>query len=100
MYEIQESCSHTRAHSLFLESLNRKFVGVRCASFRDIKEKICVSDGATGLMGGNISKNTPKPLGIFYLETTGEPPYVISNHLKFKNTSILYGPKRTQITHL
>lgn len=69
-----EKCSHVRAHDLFLESLTTEFKGIRCTS---LEKGICTSDNTIGIMGGDIPKDTPKPTGIFYLETTGEKPYII-----------------------
>lgn len=41
-------------------------------------------------MGGEITTTTPKPHGIFYLETTNAPPYVIPDYVSFKNITIIY----------
>lgn len=40
-------------------------------------------------MGGDVTLNTPKPNGIFYLETTGITPFVIPNHEAFKRINII-----------
>lgn len=41
-------------------------------------------------MGGDITYDSPKPLGIFYLETTSAPPYAIPDYESFKNITIIY----------
>lgn len=82
---FQETCSHSRAHHLFLESLTTEFKAIHCGSLEEIQGGVCTGDDTIGIMGGNILKNTQKPTGIFYLETTGEKPYVIPDHLSFKH---------------
>lgn len=42
-------------------------------------------------MGGDIALNTPKPHGIFYLETTGIAPFVIPNHEEFNKINLIPG---------
>lgn len=97
---IQEKCSHVRAHDLFLESLTTKFASIRCDSYRNIEEKKCLCDNTVGLMGGDLTRKSPKPQGIFYLETKGTPPYVIPDYQTFKDTLILckrIPPQKTRL---
>lgn len=97
-YGIQDKCSHDRAHHLFWESLTTKFMAIRCSSFLDIERKVCLCDKTVAMMGGDISRDSPKPQGIFYLETTGESPFVISDHHIFNQTTILCLRDIPQIT--
>lgn len=41
-------------------------------------------------MGGDITYDSPKPTGIFYLETSPAPPYVIPDYMSFKNITIIH----------
>lgn len=93
-----EKCSHVRAHHLFLESLTTQFVAIRCRSFLNIEFNLCTHDYTTALMGGDISRDSLKPHGIFYVETKGESPYVISNHRSFHGTKLIYLPERSEST--
>lgn len=88
---IQDKCSHVRSHHLYLESLTTNFTAVRCGSFDEIQMKLCWSNNNSfGLMGGDITKDTVKPHGSFYLETNGESPYVISDYRNFNHSLIFH----------
>lgn len=41
-------------------------------------------------MGGDITANTPKPYGSFYLETNNISPFVIPDYKSYKNIEIIY----------
>lgn len=97
---IKEKCSHVRSHHLFLESLTTNFTAVRCSSFEEIEENLCISDNTIGLMGGDITRHTPKPYGSFYLETNGESPYVIPDYRSFNRSLILYKATESQLNKL
>lgn len=68
------SCSHSRAHALFAESItSNRFVGRRCANFAQITSRNCpTGQGANGIMGGNAVKTLT---GVFFLETNGASPF-------------------------
>lgn len=86
---ILDKCSHDRAHHLFLESLTEKFTANHCDTPSIIDCVKCTFDGATAQMGGDITATTPKPYGIFYLETNGESPFLIPDYENFnKNVEI------------
>lgn len=40
-------------------------------------------------MGGDITANTPKPYGAFYLETNDSSPFVIPDYKSYKNIEII-----------
>lgn len=86
---IPEKCSHVRAHHLFLESLSTEFIGVQCVSYEEITDRKCTLNNITGKMGGNLDKNSPKPFGIFYLETNLEAPYVKPDVKTFNNVDFV-----------
>lgn len=84
-----DKCSHVRAHHLYLESLTTNFTAVRCGSFHEIQSKLCWStNNSLGLMGGDITPDTQNPHGSFYLETNGQPPYVIPDYRNFNHSLI------------
>lgn len=97
---IQEKCSHVRSHHLFLESLTTNFTAVRCSSYEEIEDRMCINDGTIGSMGGDIDRHTPKPYGSFYLETKGESPYVIPDYRSFNHSLILYKVTESQLNQL
>lgn len=85
-----DRCSHIRANRLFLESLTMNFTAIRCDSLEEVQSGLCLFDNVTALMGGDITaETTPKPNGIFYLETRSESPYVISDYQSYNKTVIL-----------
>lgn len=40
-------------------------------------------------MGGDLTKEKERPVGIFYLETMDDPPYVISDVNRFDHIRIV-----------
>lgn len=89
-YVVLDKCSHHRSHQLFWETLTSNFTAIRCASLDEITNHTCTFDNVTTIMGGDITYDRPKPHGIFYLETTNIPPYVIPDYKSFKNITIIY----------
>lgn len=55
----------------------------------------CTFDGVTATMGGDITATTPKPYGIFYLETRAESPFAIPHYRSFKRNIEIYTCKQT-----
>lgn len=82
------SCSHNRANDLFWESLRSNFTAIHCASSQEIQHDQCTFDNVTALMAGNITSNTNKPHGVFYLETNADVPFSIEDYKSFKNIQI------------
>lgn len=74
--------------------MGHKYPSVQCISFEEIEEGECsvVNRGETFLMGGDLTRNSPKPKGVFYLETNDadEAPHSISNVDEFKDIGFVY----------
>lgn len=69
-------CSHSRAHHLFVESLNHNcFLATKCGSYEEIKNKNCTSSGPNAYMGGEVDQLLQASEGIYYLPTNPDPPY-------------------------
>lgn len=83
-----DKCSHGRATKLFRESLSSNFTAMKCSSYKQIKNGRCSFFGVTGIMGGDVTSNAHKPIGIFYLETKEDNPYVISDISAFTKIKI------------
>jgi pancreatic triacylglycerol lipase len=69
------SCSHSRAHALFAESIiSNRFVSTRCNSFNEATNQNCNGDRNTSMGGepGNIGLR-----GIFHLRTNGNSPFAM-----------------------
>lgn len=86
---VSEKCNHARVHDLFLESLFMKFEAIQCVSYEEIQKNHCTFFNATSIMGGEITKRTLKPHGIFYLETNSQSPYNIPDYKNFKNIQLV-----------
>lgn len=87
---IPDKCSHHRSHELFWETLTANFTAIKCASYEEIQENQCTFNNITTQMGGDITANTPKPYGSFYLETNNVSPFVIPDYKSYKNIQIIY----------
>lgn len=85
LFSPPEKCSHVRSHHIFLESLTTNYTAIQCVSYEEIQENKCTFNNVTALMGGDITANTPKSYGIFYLETKLSPPYNIPDYRSFNN---------------
>lgn len=86
---IFDKCSHDRAHNLFLESLSSNFTAIHCDSHLEIQCGKCTFDDVTATMGGDITATSPKPYGIFYLETKDKSPYIIPDYNSFNKTVVI-----------
>lgn len=90
LVSLLEKCSHVRAHHLFLESLTINSTAIHCDSLKEVQSGVCAFDNVVAPMGGDIrAETTPKPYGIFYLETRSESPYIISDYHGFNKAVIL-----------
>jgi pancreatic triacylglycerol lipase len=70
--DLSGSCSHSRAHEFFAESITSNgFVGRRCNNYQEIVNQSCNGAG-TAVMGGegNTGSN-----GVFFLETNSNSPF-------------------------
>lgn len=91
---ILGKCSHIRAHSLFLESLTSTFPAVQCNSYDELQQQNkCTFHNVIGKMGGDITANTEKSYGVFFLETKSTAPFCIPDYRNFSNKTIVYPPK-------
>lgn len=87
---VSDKCSHIRANRLFMESLAVNFTAIHCDSLKEVQGGLCAFDNVTAMMGGDITaKTSPKPYGIFYLETRSESPYSIPDYNSFNKTVII-----------
>lgn len=71
--DIGGSCSHSRAHELFAESIiSHGFVAQSCATLAQARNQACFGERSTILGGepGNISTR-----GIFHLRTNRNSPF-------------------------
>lgn len=68
-----------------MESLNPlvKFVGIQCESYNEIQHGNCTQSGPDALMGGDRDQLL-KARGIYYLETSSDSPYALSQYNKIK----------------
>lgn len=62
-----------------------EFPSIQCVSFEEINRGQCTFQNVVANMGGDIAASSPKPFGIFYLETKLSPPYVIPDYRAFNN---------------
>jgi hypothetical protein len=66
------SCSHSRAHALFAESIiSNRFVAQRCATLTQALNQACF--GETAIMGGEPGNISTR--GIFHLRTNRNSPF-------------------------
>lgn len=74
-----------------MESLFVNFTAIHCDSLEEVQTGLCTFDNVTARMGGEITaETTPKPNGIFYLETKSESPYVIPDYKSYNKIVILH----------
>jgi hypothetical protein len=69
------SCSHSRAHALFAETIiSNRFVGVRCNDWNEARNQACTGAREASMGGepGNIGLR-----GIFHLRTNGNSPFAL-----------------------
>ncbi|KAG5683258.1 hypothetical protein PVAND_012550 [Polypedilum vanderplanki] len=73
--DLTGSCSHSRAHALFADSiLNDGFVAVRCESFNDARTQRCTGQREAS-MGGEPGNTGLR--GIFHLRTSNASPFAL-----------------------
>lgn len=73
--DISGSCSHSRAHEFFAETITSdRFVAQRCNSYQEIVDRSCTGQG-TAIMGGEPGNVGTR--GIFFLQTNGSPPFAM-----------------------
>lgn len=73
--DMTGSCSHSRAHALFAETIiSSDFVAVRCNTFDDARNQRCTGAREASMGGepGNIGLR-----GIFHLRTNGQTPFAM-----------------------
>lgn len=73
--DLTGSCSHSRSHALFAESIiSRDFVAVRCSSLSDARNERCTGERGV-LMGGEPGNIGLR--GIFHLRTNRQSPFAL-----------------------
>nr|XP_003700218.1 PREDICTED: pancreatic triacylglycerol lipase-like [Megachile rotundata] len=71
--DLGESCSHSRSHEFYAESINsNRFVGRACNSYDNFKSGRCNSNAAA-IMGGATPNSRIR--GTYYLSTNSKSPY-------------------------
>lgn len=71
---LSGSCSHSRAHVIFAESIvSNRFTARRCANFAQVTNRNCPTGQGTGTMGGEPWVMGQS--GVFFLETNGGSPF-------------------------
>ena len=76
--ETAVSCSHSRSHDLYLDSIRRcRFPATPCDSYRHFLAGRCSCNTARGCvpMGYHANDGHTAPRGTFYLHTTASQPY-------------------------
>lgn len=75
--DVTGSCSHSRAHALFAESIvSARFVAVSCNSFDDARNNRCTGSRGPS-MGGEPGNGANNLRGIFHLRTNGASPFAM-----------------------
>ena len=73
--DVSGSCSHSRAHELFAETIiSSGFVAVRCNTLADATNSRCTG-AREASMGGEPGNNGLR--GIFHLRTNGQSPFAM-----------------------
>lgn len=73
--DVTGSCSHGRAYEYFGESITstRGFDATRCASYTEIQNSACTSQGTSKFGGEPLNTSTAK--GVYFFETNASAPF-------------------------
>ena len=74
------SCSHSRSHDLYVDSINRcQYPSTPCDSYHDFLTRRCTCNASAGCvtvsMGYHAADSRAAPRGTFYLNTGASEPF-------------------------